>query len=67
MLGGHKVWHLREHLWAKLDLYVDAASFRLRRLVLWDRPGPAIRWQIRFDYSRFKAPLQINAPNGRSG
>jgi hypothetical protein len=41
LLAGHRVWHLREHLWFTLDLFVDSGSFRLRRLVLWDRPGPA--------------------------
>jgi hypothetical protein len=64
MLAGHRVWHLREQLWFKADLYVDAATFRLRRLVLWNGTSPGTRWQIRFDYSRFNVPVNIAEPKG---
>jgi hypothetical protein len=67
MLAGHRVWHLREQLWFKADLYVDAASFRLRQLVLWDQPGPGTHWQVRFDYSRFNMSAHIAAPTGGHG
>lgn len=64
LLAGHRVWHLREQLWFKADLFIDAGTFRLRRLLLWDHPGSSIRWQVRFDYSRFNVPLHIAAPAG---
>ncbi len=64
LLAGHRVWHLREQLWFKADLYVDADTFRLRRLRLWNGAAPGTRWQIRFDYSRFNVPVHIAAPTG---
>lgn len=64
MLAGHRVWHLREQLWFQADLYIDAATFRLRRLVLWDGAAPSAHWQVRFDYSRFNVPVHIAEPKG---
>jgi len=65
MLDGHQVWHLREQIWFKLDLFVDAGSFQLRRLVLWDGASQAsIRWRIRFDYSRLNVPVRVTSPGG---
>jgi hypothetical protein len=63
-LAGQRVWHLREQLWFKADLYIDTASFRLLRLVLWDRPSPVTHWRVRFDYSRFNVSTHIAAPAG---
>jgi hypothetical protein len=64
LLAGHRVWHLREQLWFKVDLYVDAATFRLQRLVLWNGAAPAPHWQVRFDYSRFNVPVDVAEPKG---
>lgn len=61
-VNGHQVWHLRERPWFTLDLFVDAHSFRLLRLVLGDRPGSTSRWQDRFTYSQFNAPVHIALP-----
>jgi hypothetical protein len=65
-LQGRRVWHLRERLYFKLDLFLDADSYVLRRLVLWDGDVHSpIHWQIRFDYSRFNAPVHVAAPASR--
>jgi len=62
MLNGRLVWHLREQQGFKLDLFVDAGSYRLLRLRLWDHGGPNNRWQVRFDYSGFNEPVRITLP-----
>lgn len=64
LLAGHRVWHLREQLWFKADLYIDTSNFRLRRLRLWNGPSPGVGWQVRFDYSRFNVPVHIASPAG---
>jgi hypothetical protein len=58
-LGGRRVWHLREQQYLKIDLYIDAGSFRLCRWRLWDKAGPATGWQVRFDYSRYNVPWSL--------
>lgn len=64
LLAGHRVWHLRYRAGFKADLYIDADTFRLRRLRLWNGAGSGTRWQIRFDYSRFNVPVHIASPVG---
>jgi len=66
-LQGRRVWHLRERLYFKLDLFLDTDSYVLRRLVLWDGDVPSpthspTHWPIHFDYSRFNAPVHVAAP-----
>lgn len=56
---GHTVWHLQEHLYFTLDLFVDAHSFRLRRFVLGDGARSAIHWRVRFDYSSAKSSVHV--------
>lgn len=58
-IDGRRVWHLREHQYFNLDLFVDTRSFQLRRLVLWDGSPAASHWRVRFDYSRATAPIHI--------
>jgi len=59
VLNGRQLWHIREHLWFTLDLYVDAQTFRLRRLVLWDGRASASHWRVGFDYSRFNQAVHL--------
>jgi hypothetical protein len=58
-LAGHRVWHLREKEYysVALDLFVDAGSYRLRRLLLSGRPSSTVHWEIRFDYSSFNGAM----------
>ncbi len=62
LLDGHRVWRLHDQQYFKADLYIDASTFRLRRLVLWDGSVRAAHWQIRFDYSKLNVPNHITAP-----
>jgi hypothetical protein len=62
-LNGRQVWDLHEQPSFKLDLFVDARSYLLRRLLLWDGASTApSHWRIQIDYSRFGAPLHFTAP-----
>ncbi len=62
IINGHQVWHLREHLWFTLDLFVDTHSSRVLRLLLHSGAGSGNHWQIEFDYLRINAPIEIVIP-----
>lgn len=60
LLQGRRVWLLREQQYSKLDLYVDASSYRLLRLAMWDGTSKnPVHWQVRFDYSRFNESVHL--------
>lgn len=62
-LAGHRVWHLREQVWFKIDFFVDTRSYRLIRLRLWDQShASGTGWQVRFDYSGFNTTLRVPLP-----
>jgi hypothetical protein len=59
---GHSTWHVREVLGFTLDFYIDAHSYRVRRLVLSGNIGTT--WKQVFEYSRFNQPVAIVMPAG---
>lgn len=57
---GFSTWHVRRVLGFAIDLYVDAHTYQLRRMVLSGNIGTT--WQQTFDYSAFNETVDVTSP-----